>query len=106
MQELGIQGIAVKPTPITAGDRVKIEYDGLLSQSGAEEIYLHAGYGNAREWRNVQDFRMRKGMEGWETEMNVHTDDRLNICFHDNANNWDNNSGSNWSFEVHNGNLY
>jgi hypothetical protein len=25
----------------------------------------------------------------------------FNVCFRDSAHNWDNNYGSNWSFEIH-----
>lgn len=100
------QGITVKPTPITAGEKVMVEYDGLLSRSGAQEVYLHAGFGLNDIWDNVQDIKMTKTGEQWKTDCDVKTDKRFYICFHDNAGNWDNNNGQNWSFEVHNGDLY
>lgn len=99
------QGIHVNPTPITAGERVEVRYDGLLARSGAREVYLHAGFGSNEHWDHVMDIKMDKRGELWETELEVTSDKRFNICFHDSAGNWDNNNGKNWSFEVHNGDL-
>lgn len=99
-------GIYVGPTPITAGENVEIKYNGLLARSGAKEVYLHAGFGTNNHWDRVKDIKMGKRRDEWQTDMKIDTNSRLNICFRDNADNWDNNNGRNWSFEVHNGNLY
>ncbi|MFW6389731.1 MAG: carbohydrate-binding protein [Halanaerobiales bacterium] len=99
-------GITVSPTPITAGERVEIQYNGLLSRSGAQEVYLHAGFGLDNQWENIMDIKMHKEGMSWKADCAVKTDKRFYFCFHDNADNWDNNSGTNWSFEVHNGKLY
>ncbi len=100
------QGIHVSPTPITAGERVEIRYDGLLTRSGADDVYLHAGFGINNDWENVMDIKMEKSGQAWRTDCAIKTDKRFYFCFHDSAGNWDNNNGQNWSFEVHNGNLY
>jgi hypothetical protein len=42
---------------------------------------------------------MRTGM-GFETTVPVIKPDTLNVAFKDCANNWDNNSGMNYSFDV------
>ena len=96
-------GVAVEPTPISGKDKVTILYNGLLADSGAQEVYLHVGYGDVQNWQNVSDFRMAYTSVGWEKAINVTDTSRLNFCFKDSANNWDNNSGINWSFEIHNG---
>ncbi len=98
-------GIDVKPMPITAGESISIEYNGLLAKSGADKVYLHTGYGSG-SWDNVKDIQMRKEEGNWKTELYVDNDQRLNICFYDSARNWDNNCGKNWSFIVHNGGHY
>ncbi len=99
-------GITVSPTPITAGERVEIKYNGLLSKSGADQVYLHAGFGLNNHWENVMDIKMGKEGDNWKTDCAVKTDKRFYFCFRDTANNWDNNQGTNWGFEVHNGDLY
>lgn len=97
-------GVVVDPTPITAYDEITVFYNGLLVQSGAEQIYLHVGFGDARNWRNVQDLRMSRTGWGWVKTLEMPDESRFNFCFRDNAYNWDNNNGLNWSYEIHNGN--
>jgi len=99
--------IEVKPTPITAGEKVTILYNGSLSQSETEQIYLYAGVGFNDKWRDITSIQMKEADEGkWKAEVKINTTDRFNFCFKDAANNWDNNEGDNWSFEVHDGGSY
>ncbi|MTI80112.1 MAG: carbohydrate-binding protein [Firmicutes bacterium] len=97
-------GVVVDPTPITAGEEIVVFYNGLLAQSGADSVYLHCGYGDSTDWHGVQDLRMAKTGFGYVKTLRMpEVDSRFNFCFHDPANNWDNNTGYNWSFEIHNG---
>lgn len=96
-------GVYVDPTPITAGQKVTVLYNGLLAKSGADQIYLHVGYGDARHWNHLADIPMTRIGWGWEKTIAMTDDSRFNFCFKDSANNWDNNTGHNWSYEVHNG---
>lgn len=97
--------VKVKPIPITYGERVTVLYNGILGQNPGEEVYVHTGYGRNDNWRMVKDIKMEKTRSGWEASFTVTDDSRLNMCFKDNHNRWDNNYGKNWSFEVHNGEL-
>lgn len=101
-----VGGVKVYPTPITLGEHVNVLYDGLLHTSGAQEVYLHVGYGPHYNWQKVRDLKMFRTGRGWEQTIEVNSPDRLNFCFKDSAENWDNNSGYNWSFEVHHGKMY
>lgn len=97
-------GVVVDPTPITAGAEICVFYNGLLAESGAKDVYLHYGYGDAGKWNAVQDLSMAKTGYGFVKTLRVpDVGTRLNFCFRDPADNWDNNNGINWSFEVHNG---
>ena len=94
-------GIAVEPTPITLGDELKIEYRGQLARSGAEPIYLHYGFGPG-DWRFIQDIPMEKGEGGaWTAIVQAGEVGRFSFCFRDNAENWDNNHGRDWSYAIH-----
>lgn len=98
-------GVAVEPLPITAGGEIKAKYRGLLHKNGAQEIYMHAGYGH-RDWHGIQDIKMTKAPDGsWSATVNLDPEEtsRFNFCFRDSAFNWDNNKGLNWSIEIHNG---
>lgn len=99
-------GVVVDPMPITAGEEITIFYNGLLSQGGAREIYLRVGFGSAYDWQNTTETRMSRTNWGFVKTMEIPDKGRFNFCFRDNAYNWDNNYGHNWSFEIHNGNRH
>lgn len=99
-------GVVVDPVPVTAGSEVTIMYYGLLAKSGADEVWLRTGYGDPHNWQEVYDHRMERTGYGWVKNIKVSEEyDRLNFCFKDSANNWDNNNGLNWSFIIHKGDL-
>ncbi|MDP4183282.1 MAG: carbohydrate-binding protein [Bacillota bacterium] len=91
-------GISLSPAVPTAGEKIKVIYDGLLAKSGANDIYAHIGYGS--NWDRSSYFKMNKSLTGFEASLPVEYSDTMNICFKDCANNWDNNSGKNYSFDV------
>ena len=103
---LGPGGVAVDPVPITAGEDVTVLYHGHLAEGGTGKVWLHAGYGHADNWQAVADHPMEKTGWGWVKKFRVNDASRLNFCFRDDANRWDNNNGVNWSFEIHRGGLY
>ena len=98
--------VEVNPTPITAGEKVKVTYQGELAEE-AEQVYLHAGVGFGDNWDDITDIEMvPTGEEEWVAELRLNTIDRFNFCFKDASDKWDNNEGDNWSFEVHDGQQY
>ncbi|MGI6037116.1 MAG: carbohydrate binding domain-containing protein [Limnochordia bacterium] len=93
-------GISLTPTRLVSGDSIAIKYDGLLNKSGADQIYLHCGYGPG-PWTRIRDIRMFKGSDGkWHSNVVVERGGTLEFCFRDNADNWDNNHGRNWSYTI------
>ncbi|GAB6137670.1 carbohydrate-binding protein [Halanaerobaculum tunisiense] len=96
--------VNINPTPIYNGDTITVDYNGLLAKSGAEQVYLHAGTtnGNDNQWNNVQDIEMNPKQDGsWRIQLQVENGDAFSFCFKDCANNWDNNSGHNWTQEIY-----
>lgn len=91
-------GVMISPAVPSVGDKIKIVYDGLLSKSGATHVYAHVGFGN--RWDSTYDYPMSRTAMGFEANIPVSRPDTLNLCFKDCANNWDNNSGKNYLFEV------
>lgn len=91
-------GVSISPSIPSAGDKAKIEYSGLLAQSGAHHVYAHVGYGS--KWDNLYDYPMSRTDKGFEVNIPVLKADMLNICFKDCANNWDNNAGKNYTFDT------
>ena len=102
MEEVA-DGIFVEPVPISLGDDVKIKYRGILAANGAQKVYLHAGYGHGT-WKEVKDIPMRKTRDGgFSASLKIEDASCLNFCFKDEAENWDNNYGHNWVYEIHDG---
>lgn len=88
-------GLTINPSNFTSGDKIKLTYNGLLSQSGAEEIFAHIGWGDA--WEDVNDIKMSKTKSGFTATIKIDKSAVLNVCFKDAMNNWDNNNGCNYS---------
>ena len=91
-------GISLSPSVPSVGEKVTIKYDGMLAKNGASHIYAHVGFGT--KWDNLYDYQMIKTDTGFETSIPVTKASTLNMCFKDCANNWDNNSGNNYSFDI------
>ncbi len=91
-------GVIITPNVIAEGDRAKVLYRGLLYNSGADSVYMHAGYGD--DWENSTAIQMNKTSEGFESVLPITEFKKLNMVFKDSASNWDNNLGMNYSFEV------
>lgn len=100
MEEV-VDGIFLDPVPITLGDELKIKYKGPLVETATGKIYLHAGFGSDN-WEKILDVPMKKTRDGgWSVTIQVDEPSNLNFCFRDDAQNWDNNQGKNWSYRVH-----
>ena len=87
-------GITISPANFSSGDKIKVTYTGLLSQSGANEVYAHIGWGES--WENVDDIKMSKTKTGFSTTITAYNS-ALNLCFKDTCDNWDNNNGNNYT---------
>lgn len=88
------KGVEVKQT--TFNKDAIICYSGLLARSGADQIYLHCGHGDQRNWKNTSTEPMVRTYKGFEKRVTL-KESNLNFCFKDSANNWDNNNGHNWT---------
>lgn len=97
------QGVVVDPTPVTVGEEITVLYYGLLANDGADQVYLHVGYGDAKNWKDVSDLKMSRTGWGWVKTLEMPDQGQFNFCFRDSAYNWDNNNGINWSFQIHSG---
>lgn len=91
-------GLVVTPNVLVKGDKASVVYKGLLKDSGAETVYMHVGFGD--QWENTQDIQMQKTGEGFETTLPITMDLPLKLAFRDCADNWDNNSSRDYTFEV------
>ena len=75
-----------------------LKYDGLLAKYGADDVYTVYGFGNNTNWENVQTIRMNRFGNSFHTDIPTMHGKNVNIAFKDSADNWDNNSGMNYTF--------
>ncbi|MDK2824665.1 MAG: hypothetical protein PWQ67_1544 [Clostridia bacterium] len=94
---IAAKDVSIDPNFPEIGEEIRVGYNGLLAQNGAEQVYLHVGYDN--NWHDLEDIPMQKDVDGWYCEF-IPQYSEVNFCFHDSANNWDNNNGSNWSIKL------
>lgn len=93
-----VKNIFFNTDKIVENSRLKVSYVGDLYQGGAEEVYMH--YGFNPEWNNVSDVKMEKTELGFQCEIDIDESNTLNFCFKDGNDNWDNNEGQNYIFEI------
>ncbi|MBP2644934.1 MAG: hypothetical protein H6Q75_374 [Firmicutes bacterium] len=92
-------GVTINPAIPSPFDDVELFYNGILTQTGATDIYAHVGFG--MEWLGSSDYKMEKTEHGYKAKIYIPSNaENLNVCFKDAANNWDNNTGSNYSFVL------
>ncbi len=91
-------GVILRPNVVAEGDNATVVYKGILYNDGADTVYMHCGYGDI--WEGTNDVPMTKTSEGFKTTIPVTQYKQLNCVFKDSAGNWDNNSGTNYSFQV------
>lgn len=81
------------------GRSAKLTYKGALATPDTSEIYVHYGYGLL--WDNLQETKLEKVDDTtYEAEVTISGTESINFCFRDANNNWDNNSGKNYTAEI------
>lgn len=78
--------------------KVKISYTGKFYQNNSEKVIIHYGFND--EWNNVNDVEMEKTELGFQTEINLLEGETFNLCFKNELDEWDNNEGINYVFQL------
>ena len=90
--------ISVELPNVRKGETAHISYNGVLTNSGADEVYLQYGFDG---WTNTEATPMKKATHNrFVTDVEIDGNRELNFCFKDSANNWDNNHGIDWKVEI------
>ncbi|MDP4180476.1 MAG: carbohydrate-binding protein [Bacillota bacterium] len=85
----------------TVGDKVKLTYSGLLAKSGANEVFAVVGFGDNKNWQNISTYPMNStNQHTYELSIPAKDNEQINVVFKDNSDNWDNNTGKNYSFYI------
>lgn len=86
------EGNLIKTRPTT------ITYSGFLFENGSESVSIVYGFGS--HWEHTSEIKMEKTENGFTAELNMLGYDLFNCCFKNGNNEWDNNYGGNYVFEV------
>ncbi|HBR03899.1 MAG TPA: hypothetical protein DD738_14970 [Ruminiclostridium sp.] len=79
--------------------QAKINYSGLLAKNGAQDVFGVYGFGSNQKWEDVSTLTFNKESEGsFATTVPIEQGKNINFAFRDSAENWDNNSGMNYTF--------
>lgn len=77
----------------------RIRYAGLLAKSGADRVIGVYGFGSNQKWEDVSEVVMTKDTTGaFTATIPITRGKNINFAFRDSAENWDNNSGLNYTF--------
>ena len=93
-----VKNIFFNTDKLIANSTVKISYTGELFQNGSENVYAHYGFGN--NWDNLKEVEMTRSELGFQAEIELNSEEPLNLCFRNANDQWDNNQGQNYSFEI------
>jgi len=93
-----VKNIFFNTDKLTQNSRVKLSYTGKLFEEGSEEVYIHYGFGY--DWSNLGEVKMEKTELGFQSEIDLPESDTFNFCFKNNLDEWDNNDGQNYIFEL------
>ena len=83
---------------LVENSKVKISYTGKFFQDASEEVSIHYGFGN--NWDNINDVKMEKTDLGFQAEIQLLEGDTFNFCFKNENDEWDNNDGQNYVFNL------
>ena len=93
-----VKNIFFNTDKLIESSTIKISYTGKLFQNNSEEVFVHYGFGN--NWDNLNEIKMEKSELGFQAEIELVSDDTLNLCFRNTNNEWDNNDGQNYIFPI------
>lgn len=91
-------GVTISKNSLKEGDKVTISYNGLLVNCGADSVYAYVGYNKMWEEKEYIPMKFEDGF--FTASFKLKKSGTLNISFKDGADNWDNNSFANYTFEI------
>ncbi len=77
---------------------IKISYTGTFFENNSEKVFIHYGFGE--NWQDVAEKEMEKTELGFQAEIELPESDFLKFCFKNEADEWDNNDGQDYSFQI------
>ena len=93
-----VKNIFFNTDRLTANSTVKISYTGKFFSDGSKDVSIRYGFGN--NWENQTEAPMVKTDLGFQIEINLIERETFNFCIKNENDEWDNNNGSNYVFNI------
>jgi hypothetical protein len=93
-----VKDIYFNTDKLVENTKVKVSYTGKFYQGNNEKVFLHYGYG--KDWNNINEIEMSKTDLGYQAELDLIGKDTINFCFKNQNDEWDNNFGQNYIFDI------
>ena len=93
-----VKNIFFNTDKLIENSKVKISYTGKFFQENSDKVFIHYGFG--KNWDNINEVEMVKTELGFQTEIDLLGVETFNLCFKNEKNEWDNNEGQNYIFNL------
>lgn len=93
-----VKNIFFNTDKLTANSTVKISYTGRFFQDHSTEVYINYAFGD--NWAEEATTSMTKTELGFQIEIDIPETSLFSFCFKNEKEEWDNNEGANYSFEI------
>lgn len=93
-----VKNIFFNTDKLLQNSKVKISYTGKFFEDFSQEVFIHYGFGP--DWEDLADEKMSRTDLGLQIEIDLLENDTFNFCFRNENNEWDNNDGNDYIFEL------
>lgn len=93
-----VKNIFFNTDRLTANSTVKLSYTGKFFQDNSKDVTIRYAFGN--KWDAYIEAEMTKTDLGFQAEIELLDADTFGFCFKNENNEWDNNDGNNYSFNI------
>lgn len=93
-----VKNIFFNTDKLVANNLVKISYTGTFFQDDSTNVYIKYAFGN--DWENFVEKEMKKTELGFQIEIELLDKGMLRFCIRNEKDEWDNNNGENYCFEI------
>ena len=93
-----VKNIFFNTDKLTPNIKVKISYTGKFFQDKSERVFIRYGFGE--NWDNLVETEMKLSELGFQIELELLDSNTFNFCLKNDKNEWDNNNGENYVFQI------
>lgn len=93
-----VKNIFFNTDKLTPNNKIKISYTGKFFQEKSKKVFIRYGFGP--NWDNLVEAEMEPSELGFQIELELIDSTTFNFCFKNEKDEWDNNGGDNYIFNI------